>query len=975
MAPAWGPNPLLLCPDLVGRETEADDLRGRVVAMSQGRGGVVVLVGDAGAGKTRLAREAIVAAQAADVPVLSGRAVPGANPVPYRPLTEAFLGHFRSAPLPSSKDLAGFEGHLQRLVPIWQTGLSGGADESPLLLGEAVVRLLRSVGGADGSLLLLEDLHWADPETLAVIEYLADALASERTLCVCTARPDSSPATALLDRLQALDATSTIRVTPLQGNDIDHMVQACTSMTDPPIELMTFLRTHSDGLPFLVEELLAGVVAAGELRFDGGRWVSDGDLTPTLPGSLQASIQQRLVRLDRPTRSVLGAAALLGRHFDWELLPGIAEVDGRTVVDGLRTGVDEQLIAAEGSGFVFRHALTREAILADLLPPDRRAFAQRALAAIERAHPGLPGAVCELAAELAEAAGDESRAAAHLLESARRAHASGAHASAEVAARRARRLADADPAVRLDAEQVLVRILAAAGKPGEALDLGGAILQQLTTDHDPVRRADLYLEVARAAVAAGDHAAAADYADRARAVLPPRSDASLGARIDAVAAHVALEQARLDDATSLAESAVAEAASTNQPAVECEALEVLGRVTRARDIAASKPWFERAAEVAARAGLVGWQLRAQQELAILAWGGGDAGPLQETRDLAARHGALITVAVMDLSLANIALVGFDREGALRAAQACVEASSRYGLATEPVAFLWLAGAYALADDEPAMQTAIDAALRRDPLDPRILGDLYGQVLATLSIVRGDLAALPGLLDTMMEHARLAPPTTSIFPSRIFWATLHATDDDDLGEAAEAEFSEITEAVPLPTFLITHRAVRAIRLGRQGDVKGATATIGEAYDQLREHKIAVGSMHTQRMLTARAASRDGWGEPVLWLREAEAFFASNGYEQAARRCRIMIGDTGAPVPRRGRGHSEVPAALRALGITSREVDVLKLVMAGPSNREIGHALFLSTKTVERHLSSLFARTGTHDRHALGDVARSHGFQVG
>ena len=135
------------------------------------------------------------------------------------------------------------------------------------------------------------------------------------------------------------------------------------------------------------------------------------------------------------------------------------------------------------------------------------------------------------------------------------------------------------------------------------------------------------------------------------------------------------------------------------------------------------------------------------------------------------------------------------------------------------------------------------------------------------------------------------------------------------------------------------------------------------------------MHVQEMIMARAALRDGWGDPVTWLREAEAFFAAGGYDRTARRCRTMLGAAGAPMPRRGRGESTVPTALRALGVTSREVDVLKLVAAGLSNREIGGRLYLATKTVERHVGSLLARTGATDRVALAELARVHGVQSG
>ncbi|MBA3908108.1 MAG: response regulator transcription factor, partial [Pseudonocardiales bacterium] len=99
------------------------------------------------------------------------------------------------------------------------------------------------------------------------------------------------------------------------------------------------------------------------------------------------------------------------------------------------------------------------------------------------------------------------------------------------------------------------------------------------------------------------------------------------------------------------------------------------------------------------------------------------------------------------------------------------------------------------------------------------------------------------------------------------------------------------------------------------------------------------------------------------------------DHTARRCRMMLGAAGVPMPRRGRDESSVPTALRALGVTSREVDVLKLVAAGLSNREIGNRLFLSTKTVERHVGSLLHRTGSADRAALGELARAHGIPNG
>ncbi|HWN26218.1 MAG TPA: ATP-binding protein, partial [Actinomycetospora sp.] len=130
--------PSLLCPSLVGREDETAVLHEHLDAVGHGRGGVVVLVGDAGAGKSRLAREAADTARGAGLQVLAGRAVPGGSPVPYRPLTEAFLAAFHAVARPAVPDLDGFAGHLSRLVPTWPAG-PAGIDDSPLLMGEAAL--------------------------------------------------------------------------------------------------------------------------------------------------------------------------------------------------------------------------------------------------------------------------------------------------------------------------------------------------------------------------------------------------------------------------------------------------------------------------------------------------------------------------------------------------------------------------------------------------------------------------------------------------------------------------------------------------------------------------------------------------------------------------------------------------------------------------------------------------------------------
>jgi DNA-binding NarL/FixJ family response regulator len=959
----------VLCPVIVGRERELTALTKHLEAAVDGRGGFVALVGEAGIGKSRLAGETVARANSCGILVLSGRSVPGGSPPPFRPLTEAFLVAMRGSRPSQGPELAGFAAQLTRLVPDWETSVSPGiasADESPVLVGEAVVRLLRTLGGDAGCLLVLEDLQWADPETLAVADFLVDTLGAERILCLVTARPaPGHPVSDLLDRVRDRRAGVVLGLEPLSAGESDRMVAACLATARAPAELNAFVVEHSDGLPFLVEELLAGVVASGALVFRDGEWSTERRPTPAIPSSLAGSVRSRLRAFDQIGWRVLAAAAVLGRRFDWQLLPGVAEVDGAVAVDALRQAVNGQLVTVEGQQFRFRHALTREAVLAELLPPERGELSARALVGIERAHPRLPGPWCELAAELAEAAGDTARASGLLAESARRALARGALSTAELTAERARQLAPAGSTQAADADEVLVHTLSAAGKPTPTRAIGNVLLDRFAKLSVPsTRRIDLLLVLARAALAAGDASAAESEVEQARQLVD-LTDVGVCARLDAVGAHVALAQARVDDARRLASTAATRAEAAGVPEVECEAVEVLGRLAeRATDRVVL---FERAAHVAERHGLTTWRLRALHELALTEAATGGFQRVREVRLVAEDAGAFHTVAQMDLLVADLSLATFNHDACLAAAQRCVAASRRYGLSSLPVALLWLAGAHALGGREAEMEAVLTEAARSAPDDPRVLADAWGRVRSTHLALREDRPALRSCLEESMRFTRVAPDTESLYPGQMTWALLRALLDDDLGMPARAEVAEshmVRRGFGRPLLQL----IDAVVLGRQGSRDAAADTAAAADTELTSQDARSWSMYALR-LTAEAAVRDGWGGPEGWLREAEAFFAGRGYERVARECRTLLRAVGAPVPRRGRGHSDVPAGMRRLGITSREVDVLALVADGLATREIAARLYLSPRTVEHHVAHLLTRTGLRTRAELAEFARA------
>ncbi|MGW3466800.1 AAA family ATPase [Streptomyces olivaceoviridis] len=151
-------------PSLVGRDSQLVLLQRALADTCQSRGGVVFLVGEAGVGKSRVAAEAVGGGLGAGMRVLRGRSSTTGPAVPFRPLTEALMPLFRGGEPVDDLALGPYRPVLGRLIPDWDTGERDSS--SMVILGEAVLRLLIAAGRGEGLLLLLEDLHDADPETL-----------------------------------------------------------------------------------------------------------------------------------------------------------------------------------------------------------------------------------------------------------------------------------------------------------------------------------------------------------------------------------------------------------------------------------------------------------------------------------------------------------------------------------------------------------------------------------------------------------------------------------------------------------------------------------------------------------------------------------------------------------------------------------------------------------------------------------------
>lgn len=948
----------LLASRVVGRDLETGALCDAIERATGGQGGVVFLVGEPGIGKSRLAHSAAAHAEGRGLRVLRGRAVPTATPLAYRPLAEALCSAARTGAASDAPELEPFRSILGLLVPEWR-GDDPGVEDSVIALAEAVLRFLRVVAGNRGCLVVLEDVHWADPETLRIIEYLADNLVGERVLCLVTSRDeDRSAGLELARSLQARRVSMLVQVPRLGEQEVAEMVGSCLDAGTVPAEVLD-LAARADGVPFLVEELLAVAVTSGALVADGESWALSKTVGRIVPLTFSDSMRRRLAALGEHPRAVLVAAAVLGRRFDWSLLPTTTGLSPQDVLTALHRAVDAQIISVDSgeTTFGFRHALSRDAVVAELLPPELAVLSHRALEAVEGAHPGLEDDWCELAAELAEGAGDRRRAGELLLEAARRALQRGALASAEATLDRARGLLTADDPISLDVDECLSQVLSLAGKWDRAAEVGGSLLARLGDDHGAgQRRAEVHLRLARAALAATHWEQAYGLVERAHAEAEAAPDERLAARIDAVRAQTAIMR-NPDQAPPLAQAALEAAERLGLPDVACEALEVLGRSKRRLDLEAAEAAFARALTVAETHGLTLWRARALHELGTIDMlRGAPVSRLEEARHLAVAQGALATAAVVDVQIAAALVFRDDPEPGAVAARRSAGLARRYGLNQTLAAAVALeAYVHARAGRRQEMQRCIEEALAYAPGVPDIEVKT-SLATALLGFVEEDRPRVRHHLHRAVVPASMGPGGDySAAPGAGLLALVRQLDGT-ADEAAEARVAKSSVHFMTRSFL---RYAHAVAAGRGGHAEGAVALVAEADEMLGDHEWL---RHLGRRLVAEAAIADGWGHPVPWLREALAFFDARGEERIASACRSLLRRAGAAVPRR-RGGEDVPGELRALGVTSRELEVLRLLALGLANKDIGSRLYLSARTVERHVANLSVKTGVGRRSEL------------
>ncbi len=908
---------------LIGRAEAATAVRAAVARAGQGSGGLLLVVGEAGVGKSRLLAEAVRLAHADRVHVLCGRAMESGGA--YRPLVEALL-RGGAEDLDPATVPAPYRAALGRLLPGWATDVTDlrepGVDPV-LVLGEAVVRVLDALVGGP-CLLVLEDLHWADAETLAMLEYLADRLRDRPVLVVGSAR-DDEPGSAAVDRLATGPGVHTVPLSRLGPADLATLAAARAGGRLPADQLAALV-ARADGLPLLAEELVDEAVRT-----------AGAPTSAPVPRTIAALVRRRFSLLDPLAHRCLRAAAVTGTDPDWELLPAVVAQPEDVVLAAARAAADAHLLGEDAGRLRWRHALVREAVLAGLLPPERAALARRVAEAL------LARGRHEDVARAAEllAAGDQpERAAALFLELARQDRSTGALRRAEQLLDQAARTGAIPAAVAIER----VAVLTATGRVGDALDVGVAALPSATGE----LHAELCLRLARTAVSARRWRDAEAYVQRAGRPDDPRSLL--------LAADAAFGAGDVERAGSLAAAAVARAERAGLPGVLCEALDIAGRVERLRSPPAARAAFTRAAQVAAEHRLVPQQVAALIGLGTLELLERETSEaLPRAREMAEAAGLLGQASAAEVILLDSIVVHHGPRAVEAPARALFARAARLHMPEVQAGSAFGVALARAASGDPAGTEAALARLSASAVWPDA-GPLAAAVRALPLLLAHDLTGAHATLDAgvtgLVEH-RVAAPLHQFG----LWVLLR-TVLDDRGAEARNTLRRHPAALRPATRGALHYA-DAVAAGRQGrpDEAAALFALGEA-DLARVpwlHRLF-------RLLVLEAAVADGWGDPVPLLRHDLAEHERAGEHQLARTCRDVLKRAGAPT-RRGRGTTPVPTVLRAAGVTSREMDVLTLVSAGLTNAEVAARLYLSPRTVETHVASLLAKLGVADRGRL------------
>jgi DNA-binding CsgD family transcriptional regulator len=964
---------------LFGREREVAVLSRAIEDAAAGRARVVTIGGPAGIGKSRLAAEGLATASAAGFETLAGAAGPLERDLSYAPVVQALRPLLESSPARRRLLTEGLSdlGRLFDGLDLPAAPALGDPGLELTRLFEAVRRMLERAAQRSPLALLLDDVQWADPASLALLGYLARGLAGSRLLLLLTYRSgeDGDSPGGAADLLAALHragaATGAVRDIVLGGLGPEQTLGVAADVLgdDPPPALVDLLIERAGGVPLFVQALVEQLVEDGQLRRGAGRWVFAPAGATAVPRLVTTLVRQRLDALPPTARAVFDLISLGGGATSHRVVRIAAadeaaalEAVGRLRAAGL---VSEDVVEAT---VVYRpvHPMHAEVAYAALPVARRQALHASVAAALE----AQPGPDLRLLAHHLRGAGpavDPRRAFPALRRAADAALERQAGDEAAACARAALDLLEhADDgltddvgdlaAAKADLAERLALGAQMAGRLDEAVTALHRAAQERTDPHDQARN------LAHASMLSwdlgrfGDARHALDAAQALLAPLPP-SPAHIyvtelellqsGRRGDRVRRNRAMaEMERLAAATgSTRAGVVVEYGRVAHEIDDGAPAAALERLPRLHDLAHRErdPLFvERVMRPTAQARLCAGDLD------------GAAAAAHEGVRLAGEIG-VPTLACLHLTyLSYVESYRGRYPRSLELADQAAEIGERSQMA-RGVAFGMSARMIALVRQERTAEAAeVLAAVERrfgawEDADRHVFS-VVDIARSLLALQQGKPAEAVRLSQAAVERAM----ALGVFALDVYGLALVA--DDRAGQAREVavrlagQWPKGSLHAALADRLLS-RVARAEGHGPLAVAVGLRAAAGFERVGLQPDAVLA------RLEAAELRAQDEAGEELAAEVEAFlAYFEGRGRRTSADRCRRLLRSLGRrPAPAgRERGPGE---------LSPRELEVVRLVAEGRSNAEIAGALFISQRTVTTHLQNVYSRLGLGSRTAL------------
>ncbi len=402
-------------PVLVGRKRELEGLESYLNSAVEGKGKTVFISGEAGSGKTRLSREFLNAAKKKGVAVMAGWCLSD-EAIPYFPFIEAFNGYFASFEeeeqqttsiqqpgAPNGLGVAVEIGGAERGIAEWLTGprsierLGKSEEPSPQVWKDkafaSVAKSLNAISAQVPIILFIEDIHWADSASLALLHYIARAASFEKILILATFRSEELTADAeghphpLAEAMRMMrreDLFTEIKLSSLDQASISKIAENMIGGSLQPM-LAEKLTYESRGNPLFIVESLRMLYERGSFIQEDNQWRLAVDELG-IPTKIKDIILRRLAILNYAQRRVLDAASVIGEKFDVELLSTVLGLDNLEVLETLNViAHSTSLVSVEENCYRFDHARSRETLYDELSPPLKRGYHGRIAERLESA--------------------------------------------------------------------------------------------------------------------------------------------------------------------------------------------------------------------------------------------------------------------------------------------------------------------------------------------------------------------------------------------------------------------------------------------------------------------------------------------------------------------------------------------------------------------------------------------------------------